>query len=69
MNFNHDGTDFRFDGKDIVNDKTNIIVSTTLAMQLANMFSVPLPQPVIETGGMVDVNYLNSLVKTRLKKD
>lgn len=69
MIFNHDGTEFRFDGKDIVNDKTNIIVSTSMAMQLANLFSVPLPKPVIETDSRLDVNYLNSLVKNRVKKD
>lgn len=67
--YKHDGETYRVSGCDIVNDKTNIVVSTSLAMTLANIFSINLPKPVVETGGRLDIGYLNSLVKSRIKKD
>jgi hypothetical protein len=63
-----DNTDYRVDGFNIVNDTTNMVVSNSLAMMIAEATGLQLPKTPVETGGRLDTGYLNSLIKTRTNK-
>lgn len=63
-----DGTDYRVDDGQIVNNRTNIIVCSTLANDIARQFGIKLPKQVVESTGRIDINHLNRLVSSRIQK-
>jgi len=67
-NMVYDGKEYRLDGANVVDNNTNTVVCTSLAMSICNFYNLVLPKCETETGGRIDTNYLNSLVKNRLGK-
>ena len=64
----YNGAKYRVDDTNVVDDTTNLVVSTSLASEISRATGIIIAQRTIESVHRIDPHFLNMLIQKKIQK-